>query len=126
MSAYPEHVMDHYRHPRNNEFENDIQYTCSSGVDNPSCGDKIQVKAYVTNGVMKDVAWEGVGCALSTASASIMTEKVKGKLIHDILGMTKDDVLSEIDMKITPTRLPCALISLEAIQKALRENVTSS
>jgi len=122
MTAYPDHLMDHYRHPRNFKFKDDVSYTCASDMDNPSCGDKIQVKAYVSDGIVKDIAWDGIGCALSTASASMMTEKVKGKPIAVVLSMTKDDVLSEIAMDITPTRLPCALISLEAIQKALSKN----
>ena len=122
MTVYPDHLMDHYRHPRNFKFKDDVSYTCVSDMDNPSCGDKIQVKACVSGGIVKEIAWDGIGCALSTASASMMTEKVKGKPVTVVLNMTKDDVLSEIAMDITPTRLPCALIPLEAIQKALSKN----
>jgi len=122
MSAYPDHLMDHYRHPRNFTFHA-VTYTHSSELDNPSCGDKIQVKALVSDGVVTTIAWEGIGCALSTASASIMTVAVTGTSVESILRLTKDDVLAHIDMEVTPVRLRCALIPLEAIQEALRKPI---
>lgn len=116
---YPDILMDHYRHPRNHPPRPGGAYSHTSDLDNPSCGDKIQIMATIADGVVTDIAWDGIGCALSTGSASLMTEYVKGKRVTDILAMTRDDVLREIEMEVSPVRLKCALIPLEAIQKAV-------
>ena len=68
---------------------------------------------------MADIRFQGVGCAISMSSASMLTEVVKGKKIHDLQTLTKDDILKMLGVKLTPTRLKCALLSLEVLHKAL-------
>lgn len=119
MNAYTDEIMDHYRHPRNSKFDPRVAYNSTSDMDNPSCGDQIQVKALVLDGYIKDIAFEEIGCALSTASASMLSEMVKGKSVEEVRRMTSDDVVKLLAISISPVRLKCALMPLEAIQKAI-------
>lgn len=81
QDLYQEMILDHYRRPRNcRRLEG---CSCSADGNNPLCGDKITVYATVEDGVVTDVSFEGSGCAISTASASIMTESVKGKTVDE-------------------------------------------
>ncbi len=74
---YQEVILDHSRQPRN--CRRPAEATCEARGDNPLCGDKVTVYVTLENGVVKDAAFQGRGCAISTASASLMTELVKGK-----------------------------------------------
>ncbi len=121
MNAYTDEIMDHYRHPRNSKFDPRVAYNFTSDMDNPSCGDQIQVKALVIDGYIKDIAFEEIGCALSTASASMLSEMVKGKSVEEVRRMTSDDVVKLLAISISPVRLKCALMPLEAIQKAIEK-----
>ena len=74
---YQEVIFDHYKQPRNyHRLENTA---CKAEGYNPLCGDKVTVYLKVENGVIQDASFEGTGCAISTASASLMTEALKGK-----------------------------------------------
>lgn len=82
QELYQELLLDHYRRPRNcGRLE---QPSCSANGANPLCGDRIHVELVVENGVVRDVKFSGSGCAISTASASLMTEAVIGKPITEI------------------------------------------
>src|SRR6184192_2987747 len=84
---YQEVILDHYKRPRNfRKIEGPARHVDGH---NPLCGDRVTVYAQVENGVVKDVSFEGSGCAISTASASLMTETLKGK--------TKSEALSLLD-----------------------------
>ncbi len=79
---YQEVILDHYRTPRN--FSALDTATKEARGHNPLCGDRISVYLVVDDDVVKDVAFQGTGCAISTASASLMTEAVKGKKVEDV------------------------------------------
>lgn len=121
MNAYTDEIMDHYRHPRNAKFDPAISYNAASDMDNPSCGDQIQVKALINDGSIQEIAFEEIGCALSTASASMLTEMVKGKSVEKVQQMTSEDVLKLLNISVSPVRMKCALMPLEAIQKAIEK-----
>ena len=74
---YQETILDHYKHPRNAGLIEEP--SCSAHGDNPLCGDKIAVTVRMEKDVVADVRWRGAGCAISTASASLMSEAVKGR-----------------------------------------------
>ena len=74
---YQEIILDHYKKPRNAGLIE--QPSCSATGDNPLCGDKIAVTVKVKGDRIEDLRWKGAGCAISTASASLMSEAVKGK-----------------------------------------------
>jgi len=114
---YDEIIIDHYRHPRN--FGSVKNSNAASGVANPSCGDKIGMTANIHNHVIEDIQFEGEGCAISTASASLLTEHIKGKTEEELRKMKSSDILSLLGIELGPNRLKCALLSLEAAQKLL-------
>jgi nitrogen fixation NifU-like protein len=74
---YQEIILDHYKKPRNAGLID--QPTCSATGDNPLCGDKIAVTVKLKGDTLEDIRWKGAGCAISTASASLMSEAIKGR-----------------------------------------------
>lgn len=137
QDLYQEIVMDHNRRPRN--FGSIADSTSSSEGFNPLCGDQVTVFLKVSDEIVEDVSFEGVGCAISKSSASMMTEGVKGKSVEEalivfqafrrMLTTTGDQVEdSEIlgDLEILkgvsqyPTRIKCATLSWHTLQAALQ------
>ena len=121
-SLYRENILDHYKHPRN--FGPLTNPDVSHEENNPFCGDRIVmgVKFQISKfkfQIIKNIKFHGEGCAISMASASMLTELVKGKTIEEIKGLKKEDILNMLGSQLTPTRLKCALLPLEAMQKAL-------
>jgi nitrogen fixation NifU-like protein len=82
---YQEVILDHSKKPRN--FGHLESVTHQADGDNPLCGDRIHVELEMENGVVKGVAFDGEGCAISTASASLMTESLKGKTLEEAQGL---------------------------------------
>lgn len=68
---------------------------------------------------VKEIKFWGEGCAISQASASMLTERIKGKITEEIKKITKDDILSMLGVQLSPTRLKCALLPLEVLQKVM-------
>ena len=82
MDLYQEVIIDHGKNPRNSGvLEN---HTCTTDAHNPLCGDQVTVYCDVKDGVIQDVSFEAKGCAISIASASIMSEIIKGKTIEEV------------------------------------------
>lgn len=117
MSIYGDIILDHYQFPRNQG--NLEKPTNAVDLNNPLCGDKIHLEVEESDGIIEDVAFTGQGCAISTASASMLTDYVKGKTKEEVLALDKDTVLKLLGIELTPNRLKCALLSLEAIHTAL-------
>ena len=110
--------MDHYHYPRNHGCI-ERKSNATSRMYNPSCGDKIEVQMYIEDGIVTDICFDGHGCALSTASASLLTEFVKGKTISEVSSYTPKDALSLLNIEVSHARMKCALIPFEAIQEAI-------
>jgi nitrogen fixation protein NifU and related proteins len=117
---YRDYILDHYRHPHN--FGVLEAPTVSSEGANPLCGDRITMMLDISDGVVRDVAFTGRGCAISQASASLLTDEIKGKTVADVEKMTPDDLLELIGVEISPARLKCALLSLDTVAHALAED----
>ena len=111
---YREYILDHYKNPRNfGRLENpDISHE----EDNPLCGDVIGMDFKVKDGVIEDVRFHGRGCAISQASASLLTERLKGISLDDAKKIGKEDVLGELGIQISPARIKCALLSLKVLK----------
>ena len=77
-------IMDHYEYPRNKKLKNDTRYI-KVHMDSESCIDDIFIEALIENGIIKDVCFDGIGCTISTASTSIMSELMKDKTIDEAL-----------------------------------------
>ena len=112
---YRENILDHYRHPRNaGALEN---ATHSHEEDNPLCGDVIRIDLHVNDdNVIDEVAFKGKGCAISQASASMLTEMIKGKTLDEAKQIGKEDILEALGIEIGPVRMKCALLSLKVLK----------
>ncbi|HYK53266.1 MAG TPA: SUF system NifU family Fe-S cluster assembly protein [Candidatus Eremiobacteraceae bacterium] len=116
-ALYRDFILDHYRNPRN---AGTLEGPDASFEDlNPLCGDKIRMDLKIRDGVVEDVKFKGRGCAISQASASLLTESIKGKKIAEIDAIGKDDVLSNLGISISAARLKCALLGLKVLKQAL-------
>ena len=129
-------IMDHYKHPRNKgELEDG---TITIDMNNPTCGDEIRLMLDVKDNIVDDVRFEGHGCSISMASASMMTEAVKGQTVDRALEMgnefskmmlgedyTITDDMGDIEalsgVSQFPARLKCATLSWKAFEKGFKE-----
>ncbi len=114
---YRDFILDHYRNPRN---AGTIENADASFEDiNPLCGDKIRMDLKISDGTVTDVKFKGRGCAISQASASLLTEQIKGKTLAEISKLGKEDVLENVGINISAARLKCALLGLKVLKLAL-------
>ena len=114
---YKEYILDHYRNPRN--FGHLSDPDASAEDLNPLCGDQIRMEFDVDDsGVVRDVRFSGKGCAISQASASMLTETIKGMPLEEIAKLSKDVVLESVGIGISPTRLKCATLGLRVAKSA--------
>lgn len=107
-------LLDHYQNPRNyGHLENpDIVYE----EGNPACGDQIRIEIKIEDNKIADIKFTGKGCTISQASASILTEIVKGKSLDEVKNFSKEDMLNAIGIPISPIRLKCALLALKVLK----------
>jgi nitrogen fixation NifU-like protein len=112
---YREIILDHYRNPRNKGKLPDADVSIHDS--NPLCGDEIDIHLKVDGDKIKDVKFEGRGCAISQASASMLTEMVMGKPLTSVKELSKDDILENIGLtSLGPARIKCALLSLKVLK----------
>lgn len=116
---YQEHILDLFRHPHN--FGELPGATHTHTENNPLCGDEVTMRVVMNGERIKDVRFTGHGCAISTASASLVTDKVKGMTKNEVVKMTADDVSEMLMIPIGPVRMKCALLALETIQKTVQK-----
>ncbi len=111
---YREIIIDHYQHPHNHgALDNpDITYEDS----NPLCGDKIRIDLKAKDNIVQDVKFDGKGCAISQASASMLTDELIGKSLDEIKKIDKDFVFKMLGIPLSPTRVKCALLSLKVVK----------
>ena len=117
---YRDYILEHYRRPHN--FGVLDAPTASYEGSNPLCGDRITMMLGVEDGVVRDVAFTGRGCAISQASDSLLSDEIKGKPVAEVEKMTPDDLLDLIGIEISPARLKCALLSLDTVAHALADD----
>jgi nitrogen fixation protein NifU and related proteins len=111
---YREYILDHYKNPRN--FGRIEAPDVTHEEYNPLCGDMVGMDFRLRDGVIEDVMFHGRGCAISQASASLMTERLKGMTLDEARQVSKEDVLEELGIDISPARLKCALLSLKVLK----------
>jgi nitrogen fixation NifU-like protein len=118
-AMYAEEILDHYKHPRNfGQLEKpDIHVE----ANNPLCGDRLSMDLVVEDGIVQDVRFSGRGCAISQASASMLTEEMLGKPLTDLAGTARQDILDSLGVPISYARMKCALLSLGLLRSALAE-----
>lgn len=111
---YRELILDHYQHPHHHGAipDADISYEDS----NPLCGDKIRIDIKLKGNVVEDVKFNGKGCAISQASASMLTDELIGKSLDEIKKLDKQFILDLLGIPLGPTRIKCALLPLKVIK----------
>ena len=118
MDIYREIILDHYKHPRN--FGHLTHPDAKIEEGNVTCGDRIVMEIKSGKGkTIEDVRFSGEGCAISQASASMLTEKVKGMNLSDVMKLGAKDILVILGTALTPSRTKCATLPLEVLQKAV-------
>ena len=112
---YREQILNHYREPRN---KGRLDATdISAADDNPLCGDRIELDLRLdSDGRVAQVGWDGQGCAISMASASMLSEEIKGKTLDEIKELDKEYILDMLGIELGPVRLKCALLSLKVLK----------
>ncbi|WP_160722429.1 Fe-S cluster assembly sulfur transfer protein SufU [Bacillus sp. USDA818B3_A] len=135
-ALYRRVIMDHYKKPRNRGILEDGSHTIN--MNNPTCGDRIQLTFKVEDGIVKDAMFEGEGCSISMSSASMMTQAIKGKKVEEalqmsgifsdmMLGKEPDDSFDLGDIEALqgvakfPARIKCATLAWKAMEKGLKE-----
>lgn len=114
---YRDFILDHYRNPRN--FGHLDKPDAAAEDMNPLCGDQIRVELQLDGGgKVTDLRFSGKGCAISQASASMLTETVKGKSLEEIAKLSKEVVLENVGIGISPTRMKCAMLGLKVLKSA--------
>lgn len=116
---YRDYILEHYRRPHN--FGVLDAPTASYEGSNPLCGDRITMMLGIRNGVVSEVAFTGRGCAISQASASLLTDEIKGKSVSEVSALQPADLLDLLGIEISPARLKCAMLSHETLRHALDE-----
>ncbi len=112
---YRELILDHYKNPRNKGTLDPHDFSYED--DNPLCGDRIRIDLRVDGeNRVTDVAFTGRGCAISQASASLLTEAIKGKTLDEIKQIGKEEILDMLGIELGPVRLKCALLSLKVLK----------
>jgi len=117
MDYYREYILDHYRNPRNyGKLEHPNVHSEES---NPLCGDQLALDLQITDGHVAAVRFQGRGCAISQASASMLSEMIEGKSTEEVIHLGKDDILEALGIPISPARTKCAFLCLRALHRGL-------
>lgn len=118
-TLYQDLLVEHFKYPENKKELPQANFTVHE--HNPSCGDRISMQGIITDNILSDVGFGGSGCVISQASASMLTQDCLGKSITAILALKPEYMTALVGIPLGPTRLKCALISLQALQQGLRE-----
>ena len=111
---YRQNILDHYQNPRN--WGTLDRPDVSAEDSNPLCGDRIRMDLKIKDGRVEDVKFSGVGCSISRASASMLTEEIRGKTLEEVKAINRDDILEMLGIELGPVRLKCALLALKTLK----------
>ena len=117
MTDYAEEIIDHYKSPRN--FAEMTDANLSINESNSSCGDVVQIQLKVEGGKIQEMKWRGVGCAISTAAASTLSEKVVGMEYAEIEKINEEGIVQMLGGEINLGRMKCATLAYRALLKAI-------
>ncbi|MFT4893122.1 MAG: nitrogen fixation NifU-like protein [Candidatus Nanohaloarchaea archaeon] len=115
---YRDEILDLYKNPRN-EGELDTEHKAEG--ENSSCGDSTEIFVEVEGGEVKDVKHQTDGCAISTASISILADEIQGMSAEEVMSLDRDWMLDKLGIEVTPMRMKCALLGLETVQEAIEK-----
>jgi nitrogen fixation NifU-like protein len=118
-SLYREVILDHYKNPRGHGVIDDADAVAEG--QNPLCGDEVSIAVAFEGDTIADVKFQGRGCAISQAATSMLMDMVKGRTAHEVASMSRDELLEEVGIPLTPVRLKCALLGLGVLKVALHK-----
>ena len=122
---YQGKVLDHAMNPRNRGILEPADYSYEDAGS--VCGDEVRIDIRVNGDRIAEVAFSGRGCAVSQASASVLTELIATMTLDDVEALTEDDLLAALGVPLTPARLECALLSLTVLRAGMsRAGATTS
>lgn len=114
---YRQYILEHFREPRNH---GSLEHPDIHAADtNPLCGDRVELDLNVHDGRVSEVRFHGRGCAISQASASMLTEKIEGATLDELKAITPHDVLEMLGVEIGPARQRCALLGLRVLHQGI-------
>jgi nitrogen fixation protein NifU and related proteins len=114
---YRDNILDHYKNPRSHgEIE---QADAQAEGMNPLCGDEVSIFVALDGDTIEDIKFRGRGCAISQAATSMLMEIVNGRSAAEVADMSRDELLDEVGIPLTPVRLKCALLGLGVLKVAL-------
>jgi nitrogen fixation NifU-like protein len=116
-SIYREIILEHYRNPANRGTLDPADFTYQDV--NPLCGDEIRIDVRVADDHVSEIRFSGRGCAVSQASASILTEMVEGKSLDEVKAIGRDELLDEIGIPVGPARMKCAMLGLKVLKAGI-------
>lgn len=136
-TLYRQVIMDHYKRPRNKGILEDGSLTID--MNNPTCGDRIRLTLKINDGKVEDIKFDGEGCSISMASASMMTQAIKGKDIETALKLSQifsdmiqgknfdetvdlGDIVALQGVSKFPARIKCATLAWKAMEKGLKNH----
>ena len=117
---YRANILEHYKRPHH--WEKLEKADLSHMESNPACGDEIGIELEVEKGKIRGVGLWGAGCAISTASASMLSDRLIGLSLEQAAKIDKKQVLADLGIDPGPTRMRCALLALEGLRRALGKN----
>lgn len=118
LDMHQQNIMDHYKHPRNMGHIPDVRD--HAHVANPLCGDELDFfLVFDHDGKVSDVKFDGRGCTITIAGASMLSETLKGMTRASIEKLSNDNMIKLLGVPVNPARLKCATLSLEAVQQAI-------
>jgi nitrogen fixation NifU-like protein len=119
-SIYQDNVLDHYKYPVNFKKVDDADL--DYGDTNPVCGDEIHLYIkFDENKKVVEVGFQGMGCAISTASASMLTELIEDMTLDEMKKLTNEDIKEMLGIPLTPVRLKCAILPLKILEGAIHK-----
>ncbi len=114
---YRDYILEHYRSPHH---KGDLDHPDRfAAYANPLCGDRLQMGVHLDGDRVTEVCFNGSGCAISQATASMLTDVIEGKTLAELAAISKEEVLDLLGIEVSPGRLRCALLSWEVLRKGI-------
>lgn len=116
-SIYREIILEHYKNPSNRGTLDPADFSYEDV--NPLCGDEVRIDVRVSDDRISEIRFSGRGCAVSQASASILTEMAEGRSLDEVKAIGKEDLLEEIGIPVSPARMKCAMLGLKVLKAGI-------
>jgi nitrogen fixation NifU-like protein len=117
--GFIENLLDYYQNPRNKGRIENATVSISGG--NPGCGDVVTMYVTIEDGVAKEISFEGEGCTISQAGASMVAEKYQGEPLEAIERSSTDDMIDEMGREVVVSRIRCASVGIGTLKGAIQQ-----